>query len=116
MSDLLVRGINFFNAGRYFEAHEIWEDLWRITQGPLRLYYQGLVQAAVGLHHLRHGNLNGARAQLTKSVAKLAGYPPRFSQIENERLVNDLRQILGEGEWRPIVIVRDEKPMVQSEG
>lgn len=116
MSDLLGQGINFFNAGRYFEAHEAWEDLWRMTQGPPRLFYQGLVQAAVGLHHLRHGNLNGARAQLTKSLAKLTGYPPRFCQIENEKLVNDLRQILEEGEWRAIVIVRHQKPVVQSEG
>ena len=116
MMDLLVEGINFFNAGRYFEAHESWEDLWRITQGPLRLFYQALVQAAVGLHHLRRGNLNGARAQLTKSLAKLTGYPPRFCEIENDKLVNDLRQILQEGKWRPIVIVRDRKPVVQSEG
>ena len=116
MSDLLGQGIYFFNAGRYFQAHESWEDLWRVTRGPLRLFYQGLIQAAVGLHHLQHGNLNGARAQLTKSVAKLAGYPPRLCQIENDKLVNDLRQILQEGEWRPIVIVHDQKPVVQSEG
>ena len=116
MTDLLGLGINFFNAGRYFEAHETWEDLWRMTQGPRRLFYQGLVQAAVGLHHLRHGNLNGARAQLTKSVAKLTGYPSSFCEIENEKLVNDLRRILQEEEWRPIMIVRNQKPVVQSEG
>ncbi len=63
MTDLLQAGIIFFNAGRYFEAHEAWEDLWRATRGPLRLFYQGLVQAAVGMHHLGRGNLNGAQAQ-----------------------------------------------------
>src|SRR5260370_36738405 len=94
MSDPLVAGINFFNAGRYFEAHESWEDLWRITQGRLRLYYQGLVQAAVGLHHLHHGNLNGARAQLRKAISKLNQYPDRFCQIDNARLVEDLREAL----------------------
>ncbi|SRR5260370_29626744 len=116
MSDPLVAGINFFNAGRYFEAHESWEDLWRITQGRLRLFYQGLVQAAVGLHHLHHGNLNGGRSQLTKSVTKLSEYPARFCQIDNAKLVNDLRQILHDGEVRPIVIVHESKPVVQSEG
>jgi len=106
MADLLAEGIIFFNAGRYFEAHEKWEDLWRITTGPLRLYYQGLVQAAVGLHHLTRGNLNGGRAQLKKSLAKLEQYPQRFCQIDNEKLVNDLRQALARGEGLPIVIVR----------
>jgi hypothetical protein len=106
MTDLLTEGINFFNSGRYFEAHEKWEDLWRITKGPLRLFYQGLVQAAVGLHHLSRGNLNGARAQITKSIAKLSEYPAHFCQIDNEKLLSELSQILEQGEMAPILIVR----------
>src|SRR5438552_3190769 len=116
MTHLLAEGINFFNAGRYFEAHERWEDLWRSTEGPLRLFYQGLIQAAVGLHHLSRGNLNGARAQITKSVAKLEEYPASFCQIDNEKLVSDLRQILQSGQMVPIIIVRQEKPVEESEG
>ena len=116
MTDSLIRGINFFNSGHYFEAHEAWEDLWRATGGPLRLFYQGLVQAAVGMHHLQHGNLNGGRSQLTKSIDKLSQYPPRFCRIDNGKLVEDLRQILAAGQIGSIVIVRDEKPMVESEG
>ena len=72
----------------------------------MRLFYQGLVQAAVGLHHFARGNSNGGRAQLTKSIAKLAEYPARFCQIDNEKLVADLRTILEEGVIRPINIVR----------
>jgi predicted metal-dependent hydrolase len=94
VSDLLQDGINFFNAGMYFQAHEAWEDLWRQTRGPLRLFYQGLVQAAVGLHHLSRGNRNGAVAQLQKSVSKLEQYPDRFCRIGNDRLAADLRKVL----------------------
>ena len=106
MADLLAEGINFFNAGHYFEAHEKWEDLWRITKGPLRFYYQGLVQAAVGLHHLSRGNINGGHAQLTKSLGKLEQYPEHFCQIDNGKLITQLRQILEQGEMTSIVIVR----------
>ena len=106
MVDLLQDGINFFNAGRYFEAHEAWEDMWRPTRGPLRLFYQGLVQAAVGLHHLGEGNLNGARAQLIKSLSKLEQYPEQFCRINNQKLVTDLRQVLSELAPRQIVIAR----------
>ncbi len=107
MHRLLTEGINFFNSGRYFEAHEAWEDLWRMTQGPLRLYYQGLVQAAVGLHHFQHANPNGGRAQLTKAVSKLSQYPHRFCQIDNLKLTSDLQEILLRDEPGPIVIVHD---------
>jgi predicted metal-dependent hydrolase len=104
--DPLQDGINFFNAGRFFEAHEAWEDIWRATRGPLRLFYQGLVQAAVGLHHLRNGNLNGAAAQLRKSLAKLEQYPALCCRIDNRRLKMDLRDILDQMTPKPIHIKR----------
>ncbi|HYR89584.1 MAG TPA: DUF309 domain-containing protein [Terriglobia bacterium] len=105
MRDLLQDGIIFFNAGRFFDAHEAWEDLWRETGGPLRLFYQGLVQTAVGMHHLHHGNLNGARAQLSKALNKLEQYPPAFCRIDNGKLVEDIRALLGELTPRQILIV-----------
>jgi uncharacterized protein len=104
MPDLLQDGINFFNAGRYFEAHEIWEDMWRPARGPLRLFYQGLVQAAVGLHHLSRGNLNGAAAQLQKSLSKLEQYPDKFCRIDNGKLVADLRNVLSSMSSQPLQI------------
>jgi predicted metal-dependent hydrolase len=94
MGDLFQNGINFFNDGRYFEAHEAWEDLWRSSTGPLRLYYQGLVQAAVGLHHLHRGNSQGARALLERSVKKLEQYPADFCRISNVELTRQLRETL----------------------
>ena len=104
MPDLLQDGINFFNSGAYFEAHEAWEDLWRSAGGPLRLFYQGLVQAAVGLHHLGRGNRNGATAQLRKSLSKLEQYPDWFCRIDNAKLVADLQQILKAGRPHPVHI------------
>jgi predicted metal-dependent hydrolase len=77
MHNLLHEGLKFFEAGRYFEAHEVWEELWKETPpGPARLFYQGLIQGAVGLHHYGKGNQTGARAQLTKALAKLEAAPP----------------------------------------
>jgi uncharacterized protein len=104
MPNLLLDGIFFFNAGRFFEAHEAWEDMWRQTRGPLRLYYQGLVQAAVGLHHLSKENRNGAAAQLQKSLSKLEQYPDSFCRIDNRRLIGDLRKILTAMTPQPVRI------------
>jgi predicted metal-dependent hydrolase len=106
MSDLLQDGIDRFNAGQYFEAHEAWEDLWRLTRGPLRLFYQGLVQAAVGLHHLRKENVNGAAAQLQKSLSKLEEYPEKFCQIDNQGLITALKRILASLKMEPVRIQR----------
>ena len=55
-----LAGVLLFNAQDYFEAHEVWEDLWAESHGEERRFYQGLIQAAVGLCHFGNGNLGGA--------------------------------------------------------
>jgi predicted metal-dependent hydrolase len=55
-----LAGIVLFNRGDYFEAHEAWEALWMDTAGPDKPFYQGLIQAAVGLCHFCNGNVRGA--------------------------------------------------------
>ena len=38
---------------------------------PLQGFYQGLIQAAVGLHHFQHANIVGHRGQLAKAIGHL---------------------------------------------
>ncbi len=98
MDELFQRGIEEFNRGEYFEAHETWEELWRETRGPERRFYQGLIQAAAGLYHLSYGNRSGATSQLTKAVAKLEEYPAEYSGVRRDLLVPVLRsQAASEG-------------------
>jgi hypothetical protein len=119
MDSRLGQGIIFFNAGRYFEAHEVWEDMWREAPPERRLFCQGLVQAAVGMHHRSKDNVIGARAQLKKALAKLdaTGFDPEF---DVERLRRDLRQVLeqlevgGFPEVR-IVGLKSNRSVVESE-
>ncbi len=61
-----LAGVLLFNEGDYFEAHEVWEDLWSESHGNDRRFFQGLIQAAVGLCHFGNGNLGGA-AKLYRS-------------------------------------------------
>jgi predicted metal-dependent hydrolase len=55
-----LAGIVLFNRGDFFEAHEVWEALWMETAGTDKRFYQGLIQAAVGLCHFCNGNVRGA--------------------------------------------------------
>lgn len=55
-----LAGLLLFNDQDYFEAHEVWEDLWAEARGNERKFYQGLIQAAVGLCHFHSGNVGGA--------------------------------------------------------
>lgn len=87
MDDLFTRGIEEFNRQYFFEAHDLWEELWMETTGEHRLFYQGLIQTAVGFYHLSNENYKGACSQLGKALAKLEKYLPSYRGIDTQRLV-----------------------------
>ena len=66
-----VAGIAEFDAGNYFEAHEVWEALWIEAEGAERTLLQGLVQVAAGYAKLDVGEVNGARKLFERGLASL---------------------------------------------
>jgi hypothetical protein len=72
--EALERGIEHFNAGRYFQAHEAWEEGWHPSLGPERDFWQGLTQLAVGLTHRQRGNAHGAATLLRRAARRLRAY------------------------------------------
>jgi predicted metal-dependent hydrolase len=88
------RGIDLFNRGHFFAAHEVLEDLWRgISSGQLvRLHTQGLVQLAVAFHHVSTGNLVGARSVLERAARNLDGADASFPGLDIDRLREELGQ------------------------
>src|SRR5438105_3424652 len=70
-----LAGILCFNEHDFFEAHEVWEALWLECAGPERRFYQGLIQAAVGLFHFGNGNVRGAAKLYRTSRAYMEVYP-----------------------------------------
>ena len=67
-----------WDAGLFFEVHEVLERLWRDVDGETRRFVQGVIQVAAALHHVETGNRDGARALRASGRAKLptAGMPP----------------------------------------
>ena len=62
------RGVELFNAGAFYECHEVLEDVWRPSRGIERLFLQSLIHFAVGFYHHQEGNRTGAELQLRKSA------------------------------------------------
>lgn len=73
---LFRRGVALFNGARYWHAHEAWETLWRAASDDERPFYQGLIQVAAGLLHLKRRNARGARNKLAEGLAKVRPYEP----------------------------------------
>lgn len=97
-------GIELFNSGEYFEAHEALEDAWRAAPAADKQFLQGMVQAAVGMHHLHAANYIGARGVLARAIRNLEPYSPTRAGVDVERLLTSLRACLAcaeEGEGTP---------------
>jgi predicted metal-dependent hydrolase len=92
--EALARGVAEFNRGRFFEAHDAWEDLRDGTRGPERRFLEGLIQAAVGLHHLNLGNLAGARSHLAQALEALAPWRPAHRDLDLDDLVAEIDGLL----------------------
>ncbi len=93
---LYLQGIAFFNACEFFEAHEVWEDLWKNYSGDLRLFYKGLIQAAVALHHFGNGNIRGARKVYRSSRGYLEQYLPTSGGMNLEKFLAELDACFAE--------------------
>jgi len=64
-------GVREFNARHFYEAHEIWEDLWNELVGDEKRLCQGLIQIAVGYHKLSLGGISGACKLLDRGLRLL---------------------------------------------
>ena len=85
-----LAGIEHFNVCDFFEAHEVWEELWVEIEGPTRKFYQGLIQVAVCLHHFGNGNIRGARKLYHTSCRYLEAYLPVHEGLDVEKLIREL--------------------------
>jgi predicted metal-dependent hydrolase len=93
---LYLQGIAYFNACEFFEAHEVWEELWKSYSGDLRLFYKGLIQAAVALHHFGNGNIRGARKVYRSSRGYLEQYQPICCGLDVERFIAEFDACFAE--------------------
>ncbi len=75
--DEFLRGASLFDRGAFFEAHEAWEERWRLApEAQERLFLQGLIQVAAALHKLLVMGSPGPAARLfARALAKLDASP-----------------------------------------
>ena len=102
---LFEEGKSKYLRGEYFDAHEIWEDLWSDYYLIDRKLIQGLIQLCVSLVHLGNGNLKGAKSLLKKSIEKFSQFEKTDRSINLQLLKEDL--ITLEKEYKSLTRVRD---------
>jgi predicted metal-dependent hydrolase len=93
-----VEGLELFNRGQYFEAHESLETAWREETQPIRELYRGVLQAAVVYLHITRGNLAGALKVHARCRRWLDRWPETCRGIAVGKLRQDLETAVREFE------------------
>ena len=91
----LALGAAAWDRGAFFDAHEIWEEVWLRERRPIRSFYQGLILLAAGLHHWTGTHRpRGVRIKLTSGIERLAPYAPSYLGVNVSTMVVDAAVLL----------------------
>lgn len=94
--ELVLRGIEEFNRGEFFECHEYLEDAWREETRQVRFLYQGILQVGVGFYHQENGNWRGATGLLRSGIERLRDFEPEERGVDVSHLVRACEKCLAE--------------------
>ncbi|HEX6899998.1 MAG TPA: DUF309 domain-containing protein [Thermoanaerobaculia bacterium] len=102
---LFREGLDLFNRGAFYEAHEVWEDVWRSTTPEPRDLFQGLIQVATALHQFQDlKRLDGPRRTLAKARRRLEPFAPVSHGLDVAGLLEAV------GEWQRWLERREGEP------
>lgn len=74
-SALAFAGFEAFNAGHYWEQHELLEHAWNAEPRAVRELYQGILQVGVALHQIEQGKWAGAIKLMRRGLNRLDPLP-----------------------------------------
>lgn len=109
-----------FNAGQYWECHEVLEEVWLETPYPQRFFWSALIKLAVGMHHAARRNPHGARVKLGDAARLLPFFQPSCAGVDTAAALSDtlrLQQALRAQpvDWsaianmrRPVIVVQPQ--------
>jgi uncharacterized protein len=87
-------GIRLFNEGKYFECHDLFEEIWMQEEGSDAEFFRALIHLAVGCYHMKNGNFRGAKSQLMKGIKKLEPYESEYLGIPISQLIETFRKVI----------------------
>jgi predicted metal-dependent hydrolase len=91
-----IDGLELFNLGQYWRAHEALEAAWREESGPIRELYRGILQAAVVYLHVSRNNYAGAIKVYERCLRWLKPWPDQCRGVEVGLLRQDLGKVIQE--------------------
>lgn len=91
-----IKGMQLFNAGKFWLAHEKLEEAWKEEKGAVRELYRAVLQTAVVYLHVTRDNYNGAVKVYGRVQKWIQPWPNVCRGIEIGQLRQDLELVITE--------------------
>ncbi len=105
-SHWLDEGIDEWNAGRHWHAHEAWEHLWLGLEGDDKMFVQGLIMAAAMVHQYKRGVQRGVESHYLNVQDRLPPHAPSKWGIDVAALLRYLDVVL-DGSRNGVAVATD---------
>lgn len=96
LSPKALHGLELFNQGEYFEAHEVLEEAWNEDDSPGRELYRAILQVAVAYLQIERGNYNGALKMFLRMRQWIDPLPDVCRGVDVAQLRSDARRVYDE--------------------
>lgn len=92
----LARGLELYREGRFWHAHEAWEEAWVAEEGGARRLLHGLIQLAAACHKaFVQRQPAGCASLCEKALDKLDGLPSPCEGVDVARVRGEARAMLA---------------------
>jgi hypothetical protein len=101
--EVLREGISLFNEERYWECHEVLEQIWHPARGVERSTIQGLILTAAALVHHQKGEDEVCLRMLRKAFDKL-GSQNVYEAVDLKNVRAQIQEIIASKNPKPFTI------------
>lgn len=95
-------GVRLFEAGQYYDCHEVLEHEWLHMEGVHKHFLGGVILLAAALHkHRRQNKPRAARRLFARAMIHLAWVPDLFHHVYVRELEHRCLQALRDPSFHP---------------
>lgn len=93
-SDRFDEGVKLFNEGYHWEAHEVWEEIWRGEEGDAKAFAHAFVELASGYSFLKRSKASNAKYLMEKAVVKFEQFERIACDLALDKIINETKAVL----------------------
>lgn len=110
-SETYLYGIDLFNHGYFWEAHETWESLWHAAgrKGQVADFLKGLIKLAAAGVKMREGNVDGVGRHMNRTSELLGSVSStQYCGLDLPQLLEKCHSEFRQGIWSDIELTLQE--------